>query len=568
MHRALAIPDVVFAICGALVKNNGVVEDEGPFFVDKKTLAACARTCRAFHLPAVTMLWKHPFLTIETLLLHCTPENLWEKYEDVEDQVVKVNNLVLRRPVYKADLERFLFYAPFVNKLTFGAAADLMYWLSLNYPGGKGSKLSDDGYSALLAVLDPSAFVNLRHVVWNTSVARLHHLQSFLSPSIVSLELKLHQAPMSSLTLLSNLPVRCPNVHTFDITCTDRQAEAGIKTATAHLIQSWNLRCLDCDTLDLTSLTKLAHLPLLTRLAIKLTSRPPRRSALPDLPANCFGSLQCLELRKVHIGLCIELLQNARFAALIDLDLGVFTTIPANWSDLFRAIRHAHARPETLQCLQVTEDESSGHGNPPMTAPVIDGDLLHLLEFHGLKVMVIQAKGGVNVEPATTERIAKAFPRLQRLGLSAWARPRWERRLTLQALESFAIHCPKLDEIEIELDARSVSFEIRSPGASATLSSVPSGLSVLSVQWSPISSSRAAAAYLSTFFPKLNCVDSSDELLNRRWARVGRSIPVFARVRAHERMLAGNPSAAARAGLALDFSDLDLASGSEEEEEE
>ena len=95
MHRALDIPDIVFAICGAFVRNNGTVEDEGPFFVDQKPLAACARTCRAFHLPAVTMLWKYPLLTFETLLLHCTPKDLWQKHADVEDQMVKVNNLVI-----------------------------------------------------------------------------------------------------------------------------------------------------------------------------------------------------------------------------------------------------------------------------------------------------------------------------------------------------------------------------------------------------------------------------------------------------------------------------------------
>ncbi|KAI5831847.1 hypothetical protein K523DRAFT_236595 [Schizophyllum commune Tattone D] len=572
MHRALDIPDIVFAICGALVRNNGTVEDEGPFFVDQKPLAACARTCRAFHLPAVTMLWKYPLLTIETLLLHCTPKNLWEKYADVEDQMVKVNNLVLKRPIYKEDLERFMFYAPFVNKLTFGAAADMIYFLALNYQEGKGAKLSDEGYSALLTVLDSAAFVNLRHIIWNTSAVKLNHLQFFLSPSIVSLELKLHQAPMSSLTLLSNLPVQCPNVHTFVITCTDRQAEPGVRTAITRLIQSWDLRCLDCDAFDLASLHKLASLPSLTRLAIKPTSQLPRILARHDLPAKCFGSLQYLELCKVHVSLCIELLQSARFSALIDLDLGIVTTVPSDWSKLFRAIRRAHARPDTLRFLQVIEDESQGHGDPTETAPVTDSDLLPLLEFHSLHVLSIHAKGGVDLEPATTERIAKAFPRLERLGLSAWAPPRWERRLTLQALEAFALHCPKLGEIEIELDARAVSFDVRSPSASATSSSAPSGLYTLDAQWSPITSSRAVAAYLSTFFPKLNGVDSSDEVLSSRWGRVGGLIPVFAKVRAHERRLAlpvaGDVSDAAGLGLALDLSDLDLESEEEEDEED
>ena len=101
----------------------------------------------------------------------------------------------------------------------------------------------------------------------------------------------------------------------------------------------------------------------------------------------------------------------------------------------------------------------------------------------------------------------------------------------------------------------------------ATSSSAPSGLYTLDAQWSPITSSRAVAAYLSTFFPKLNGVGSSDELLSGRWGRVGGLIPVFARVRAHERRLA-LPVAGDASGVALDLSDLDLESEEEEEDED
>ena len=78
MHRALAIPDILFSVCRALAVDTGSGEDEGPFFVNAPTLAACARTCRAFQLPAITTLWKNNNLAIETVLLHLTPPDLWQ----------------------------------------------------------------------------------------------------------------------------------------------------------------------------------------------------------------------------------------------------------------------------------------------------------------------------------------------------------------------------------------------------------------------------------------------------------------------------------------------------------
>ena len=80
MHRALAVPELVFRIVDMFVKLGGTGEtgDDGPYAVDGPALAACARTCRAFHLPATAALWKDQDLDIETVLLHCMPADLWE----------------------------------------------------------------------------------------------------------------------------------------------------------------------------------------------------------------------------------------------------------------------------------------------------------------------------------------------------------------------------------------------------------------------------------------------------------------------------------------------------------
>ena len=105
MHRALAVPELVFRIVDMFVKVGGTGEtgDDGPYAVDGPALAACARTCRAFHLPATAALWKDQDLDIETVLLHCMPADLWEVrretssvfYKRDVDRLVNMHSLFL-----------------------------------------------------------------------------------------------------------------------------------------------------------------------------------------------------------------------------------------------------------------------------------------------------------------------------------------------------------------------------------------------------------------------------------------------------------------------------------------
>lgn len=65
MHRCLAVPEIMILICD-LMKESGKYDG---------TLAALATCCRAFHMPAVSALWKD----LNTLmpLLMSLPRDLW-----------------------------------------------------------------------------------------------------------------------------------------------------------------------------------------------------------------------------------------------------------------------------------------------------------------------------------------------------------------------------------------------------------------------------------------------------------------------------------------------------------
>jgi hypothetical protein len=118
MHRTLQIPEIFASICREIPPlSRGRLHRE-----TSATLAALARTCKAFSGPALNILWRHPFLVD---LLRCMPEDLWKFIGDPTVSAISqitaclllANDfgqsstpieLVLRRPVVLSDWERLL----------------------------------------------------------------------------------------------------------------------------------------------------------------------------------------------------------------------------------------------------------------------------------------------------------------------------------------------------------------------------------------------------------------------------------------------------------------------------
>ncbi|KAK7008544.1 hypothetical protein R3P38DRAFT_3591251 [Favolaschia claudopus] len=100
--------------------------------------------------------------------------------------------------------------------------------------------------------------------------------------------------------------------------------------------------------------------------------------------------------------------------------------------------------------------------------------------------------------------MATAWPKLETLELTS---PRQnDPSITLRALLSFASHCPKLESLQICLDARSVP--------SLALDDDPYPLHPtlrrLFMEESPITHAKAVAAFISCLFPNISFVHSSD----------------------------------------------------------
>ncbi|GLB38758.1 hypothetical protein LshimejAT787_0506230 [Lyophyllum shimeji] len=79
MHRSLQIPEIVKLICEQLEVINPQTSEQF------KCLAAFLRTCRAFHEPALSIVWSN----VDSLvpLLKCMPRDLWM----IEKETFKFN---------------------------------------------------------------------------------------------------------------------------------------------------------------------------------------------------------------------------------------------------------------------------------------------------------------------------------------------------------------------------------------------------------------------------------------------------------------------------------------------
>ncbi|KAL1704004.1 hypothetical protein EV121DRAFT_291793 [Schizophyllum commune] len=541
MHRALAIPEIVFTICNAFVDDQGHVEGQGPYVVsDTRALAACARTSRAFHLPAVTALWKDKYLTIEDVAYYLLPASVWS----VADQAITYkpfdcigNRMALARAISVRDTERLVKYAPLMNALVFGGASSYSHRSHVRgYPRHKEGllDLSDEGYYALSVLFPDNLFPNLRHIDWNDSSANLAHIRSFLGPPIVSIHLHIQKSPLSSLSIVPHLPLRCPHVQDFlyrlDASVVSQRRSHHEKLL-LDAVSAWDLRAVETSIISEPILRHLSQCPSIHSVKYLLADHSRQWKAASLGHPNAFSSLYELFLHLIPMKFAIDFFQGCRFDHLRNVFVRVIRPGRGEWPSLLRAFRAAHRQPRVLLELQINEWTTTEESD---RTPLSDADMEPLLTFPLLENLDLESAGGFDLSNETMERMAMAWPHMRNLRLWVKTPPAWTRRLTIDALASLARHCPALETLEIDFDATGITLA-RNPERPP----LPPFLSSINVQWSPITSARVVAAYLSVIFPLLSdasMADEADEEMQKRWKRVGSSVALFRKIRQQERM--------------------------------
>ena len=170
-----------------------------------------------------------------------------------------------------------------------------------------------------------------------------------------------------------------------------------------------------------------------------------------------------------------------------------------------------------------------------------------LFVFRNLTDLILRSWGGFVFEDEHFDSLARAFPNLQHLELLEEDES-YRHETSIYALIPLARHCPRLHFLTMDFHADEYTYEEHE-----TRGITQRCLTHLNVCYSPISSARITAAFLSALFPNLETVESEGmevvlssihvdaEAAQRRrtkkmkWRQVARLLPMLRFVRAQER---------------------------------
>ncbi|KAJ7604232.1 hypothetical protein FB45DRAFT_1083102 [Roridomyces roridus] len=529
MHRALQIPEIVSLVSRC---------------AGEDSLAALARTCRAFCEPALDLLWEEQDMLRN--LLHCMPDGLWQCSNDEENEAEDENDedddevLSLLRPIVPTDWDRVLFYSQRVKSFSFDMDADLRYHFSptsvldilrMSFPG-------------------PVLFPNLRRLEWS-SISRpgtMHHIRLFLAPRLQELQLHTLHSP-AELSLLPTIATQCPGLMEVDIDASPSLMKS-VQNLYTFVIGLDQLRSLSVPRIDSSVLEHICRLPTLTSL--NLTNHIP--VTLPAIASDdlLFPTLHTLSMRvrsPHEILPIISLLIRAPLLGL-KIDVPMWKDTAISFAALCKALgAHCTRAHSTLQSLSLRNPGVRLSGNVDPTLVVQNFHLRPLFLFTELTEVSLYPHFGFDLDDSMIDELARAWHRVKTLVLGQSRKVASGQasgsRITLAGLLSFAEHCPHLSFLELSFNASVVpeSLTRKPPKIRVQQSSLTS----LHVQISPCHDHQATAAFLSGAFPKLRnlraeTIASNDRVLAhsliKKWKAVEELLPLLGKVRTEERIWA------------------------------
>ncbi|KAL1758071.1 hypothetical protein FB107DRAFT_207957 [Schizophyllum commune] len=548
-------------ICDSLSVAIDESSDNVPLYdpASQDALARLSSTCSALSHTALRSLWK----TVHNpavIAKYTMPDDLWvitksePSSDDSDSETETSDELTPTRPIVEEDLTRFNFYAPLVRRMNFGWGGDFT--------------LCDNGHTALIAACRAPVFPNLTHMGWSVDCVGLVFSQHFVCPSITSIHILSDELTMGDVAILRNIRRQCPAVTQLRVQLDD--ASDALAKALSETICGWDLKKLKTTHLDQNGLMQLASSPHLAELEVSNDEDQCHISQPVDFARGSFATLTSLALGlPVSFAACIDMLRSASFAHLRTLALFGLTPEPARWGALFAAIRAAHTQPHLLRKLvlrdHILESDLAPKGPEPEDAS--EARFAPLCEFGQLEEVQLSAQEGFRLSPSIVQGMAQAWPELRDLRIVHRDRLE-EPQLPLSALAHLAIHCTRLEILEIDVDATGIIVppdgplptapqgadtpqsasepqNTPNPQAAYQLQTSPkprprpqTALHTLLLNWSTITSARPVAAYLSMLFLDLRTLlsVSREEVAlctvpNPKWQKVAHLIPAFNAVR-------------------------------------
>ncbi|KAL4066484.1 hypothetical protein V8B97DRAFT_1874426 [Scleroderma yunnanense] len=515
MHRALLMPEIIRLIFTFVREFDEVPTDENfpsqPMIHStpgKTALASLARTCRAFHEPAIDELWMH----LEALdpLIKLLPRRMWGK-----KHVPPMIRMFMRKKHWLT----FQKYASRVKSLRgpcyyrFATTVQRRVMAALaSYP------------KATLPLLP-----NLKEITW-CEIRMFHRMEPcvsllryFVGPAINSVTLKLYCWPYhisSETAVLAELSILCPNVTSFTAifppsSQNDPSQEVGA------IVSNWsNIRTLRSCALPQTVMDKLISQRTLESLAIELNS-----SAYPPYAGHLPESLHTFALGGSSAAFCTRYLRNVYgYPSALALRIGVDDSNPDDINELFHILPD-HLDKVALRTISVELTSSYWIARSSETFPLEFDILKPLLVFRSLRTVDLDLFSTGGLDDDAFSMMAQAWPSLESFALGTADVSRKHPKTTLRALISLLTHCPNLSDVRIVFDG---TMNLTDTGDVHT-GVVNTRITEISVGHSPLEDVNAMATCLGMLMPRLRSIvnvlwdrDYQDSI--ERWEEVQRML--------------------------------------------
>ncbi|KAJ7652823.1 hypothetical protein DFH06DRAFT_1093842 [Mycena polygramma] len=475
MHTALQIPEILDLICCEVDTGDDPFSTQMP--ESKGTLARLARVCRVFQRPALDVLWREQ--EDLTNLLACMPADLWS--------ITPASSA--RRPIEPADWDRVHLYSSRVRQFSFS-----------NFPTAGMPDFWAPIFNMLAASYPENIiFPKLEALSWNpVCSSSFPYVRLFLCPSITSLSLAVIST-ITDVSILPIVPLRCPLLKSV-VLSTGKNLHRGCRNRDMAICRMAHLQSLVVDDLDPTSLQHLAHLPSFSSLTIQNGPRFTPSRARSDLR-------RFLHLRDVRFSFTKHGITSAFLAmnkwSLVAFHSAMYSTPTARETAELYSILAEHCSHTSLTRLDLRTSKYAVLHFDAVEPYIVQSDALRILfPFRNLDTAFLSPPKGFDIDDATVEDLARAWPHLKTLRLQGgdeYVRP--ISRVTFRGIRALGQYCPRLNYLNIPFDASLVPHEVDiKPHES---------LFLLHVAGSFISDPEAVASYLYILFPRLGYIATS-----------------------------------------------------------
>ncbi|KAF9001514.1 hypothetical protein BDQ17DRAFT_1542759 [Cyathus striatus] len=474
----------------------------------KSTLAALARTCRAFEYPALDVLWSDLDLEGFYPLAKCLPPHLWKEVALRNQGFGQITAaIVLRRALTSGDCVRLLRYAEKVQKFAFRQNTSTSKQVDISVL--QGVQLAMQG-----AILLP----NIRQLTWSSDKdENLPFIYMLMGPRLSYVDFSFRSDSIVPASLFPTLYDLCPSLKHVSFSFVtlgsnfkdDEKDTIQLISNSVSNMQNWqNLEVLCVPSLTSDALLRLSRLPTLRQLDLLrwrfgAVSPRVRTGGFPALNNVTIGTINALD--------CIPLLEMMDSSPIMKISLTFLKIQDAeSYKRLFTAISE-HCRHDTLKSFY-SNDGHAERDTPslPVGEPLNYESIKRLLVFRNLERLKMEVTRGFYLsDPLATKEMATSWTKIKLLTFYLPLMYRSQKQSTISLLDllPFAEHCPNLVSLGLFFDASDPpSIDDQKPGNGVS----QTALTDLYVGDSPAGFHIFISAFLSSCFPSLEAIETAD----------------------------------------------------------